>query len=111
MSDEAPSPHELDTTRFVPKHDAAHHRFVVHHRDGDSVLSYRRPKPGMIDLRHTVVLPRERGRGTGEALVRAALAFARENGLRVTPTCPFVAQVLAEHPEEGEGITLDQVAK
>ena len=110
MSDERIAAHEPDTTRFVPEHDAARQRFVVHHPAGDSVLSYQRPQADVIDLRHTVVFPKERGKGTGESLVRAALAFAREQRLRVIPTCPYVAEVLAEHPEEREGLIVEPVA-
>lgn len=102
---------ELDNTRFAPEHDAERHRFVVHHAGGDSVLTYQRPRADVIDLQHTVVLPAERGRGTGEALVRAALGFAREQSLRVIPTCPFVAEVLAKHPEAGKGLTMEPVAR
>ena len=102
---------DLDTTRFVPRHDAERQRFVVHHPAGDSVLTYQRPESGVIDLRHTVVLPEERGKGTGEALVRAAFRFARENNLRVIPTCPFVGEVLKEHPEEAAGLSVAPVTR
>jgi predicted GNAT family acetyltransferase len=32
-------------------------------------------------------------------LVRAALNYARANGLRVIPVCPFARAFLARHPE------------
>lgn len=52
-----------------------------------------------IDLQHTVVQRSAGGRGVGSALVVAALEHAREHGLRVIPTCPFVPAVIDRHPE------------
>lgn len=54
---------------------------------------------GVIDLQHTVVQPAAGGRGIGSELVVAALDFARAEGLRVIPTCPFVPAVIARHPQ------------
>ena len=88
------------TTSAEPEHDAAGHRFVVRHAEGESVLSYRLPRPGVIDLAHTLVHHSQRGRGTGEALLRAALDFARGEELGVVPTCPYVRRWLDAHPDE-----------
>ncbi|MHC0431764.1 GNAT family N-acetyltransferase [Streptomyces sp. O3] len=48
---------------------------------------------------HTEVDPAYEGQGVGGALARAALDDARERGLRVLATCPFVSGWLARHPE------------
>ena len=40
------------------------------------------------------------GQGVGSALAKAGLGHARSEGLRVLPTCPFVAAYMREHPEE-----------
>lgn len=50
-------------------------------------------------LYHTEVDSACEGFGVGSALVRAALAMARDAGVRVRPTCPFVAAYLKRHPE------------
>jgi len=39
------------------------------------------------------------GHGTGGALVRAGLDYARGLGLRIVPLCPFVSAWIARHPE------------
>lgn len=48
---------------------------------------------------HTEVSPSFEGRGVGGALARAALDDARERGLRVLATCPFIHGWMGRHPE------------
>ncbi|MEF7612728.1 GNAT family N-acetyltransferase [Aquincola sp. MAHUQ-54] len=50
-------------------------------------------------MHHTLVPPALEGRGIAGALVRAALAHAREAGWRVRPTCSYVASYMRRHPE------------
>jgi predicted GNAT family acetyltransferase len=80
------------------EHDAAAHRFVDRLAEGDAYLSYTSAN-GALDLQHTVVPAAARGRGVGESLVQAAMAHAREQGVRVIPSCPFVQSWLDEHPD------------
>ncbi len=54
---------------------------------------------GAIDLQHTVVLPAFRGRGLAGLLAARAFDDARAQGLRVIPSCPFVAGWVPDHPE------------
>jgi predicted GNAT family acetyltransferase len=84
------------------EHDAARQQFVWRLPEGDAYLAYESDGRGTLDFRHTVVPSEARGQGAGEALVRAALEYARENGFRVIPSCPFVRKWLAEHPDEGD---------
>ena len=53
----------------------------------------------VVDFRSTYVDPSLRGHGVGEKLVRQALDWAREEGLKVIPTCWFVDTVVRRHPE------------
>lgn len=48
---------------------------------------------------HTETLPRFRGRGLAEQVVRRALDDARAERRVVVPQCWFVAQFIDEHPE------------
>lgn len=57
-----------------------------------------RDHDGARDMLHTEVDPARGGQGLGTVLVRGALDDARARGLRVIPTCPFVARYLARHP-------------
>ena len=82
------------------RHDTAGKQFVVELAEGEGELAYDDGEAGTIDLTHTEVSPSLQGRGVGEALVRAALDYARANGLRVVPSCPYVKKWLDKHPEE-----------
>jgi predicted GNAT family acetyltransferase len=84
-------------------HDPEQFRFVVALPDGDAQLFYAPFGDDMLDLQHTEVPPSGQGQGVGDALVRAALAYARERGLRVIATCPYVQVWLRRHPDERPG--------
>lgn len=55
--------------------------------------------PSLVVYPHTEVEPAHGGRGIGGALARAALDDARERGLRVLATCPFIAAWMRRNPE------------
>ena len=65
----------------------------------DSYLRYRSVDDGTLDLVSTFVHRELRGRGVGEKLVRSALDYARDQGLRIIPSCWFVDTVIARHPQ------------
>lgn len=80
------------------RHNEAAHRFEAETAAGPAMLEYRL-FPGGIDLAHTRVPLEAENQGVGSALARAALDWARQEGLRVEPTCQFVAAFLRRHPE------------
>ena len=90
---EAPS-HTVDTV----EHHASASQFEIRSDAGTALLRYSL-KDGAIDLLHTEVPEACEGRGYGGALVRAALDYARGEGLRVIPTCPFVRKFVKRYPE------------
>jgi hypothetical protein len=83
-------------------HDAGARRFVAETPDGPAELAYEPAGQGVLDLQHTLVPEAERGRGVGEALVRAAVAHARAEGLRLIPTCPFVDAWRRRYPDDAD---------
>jgi predicted GNAT family acetyltransferase len=69
-------------------------------RLGDEVaFAEYRLADGVIILPHTVVPEAFAGKGVGGQLAKAALSYAREQGLEVVPTCPFMAGYVTKHPE------------
>ena len=82
------------------EHDPAHSRFVVRLPEGDAELLYGMFGDDVLDLQHTEVPRSGQGQGVGGALIRAALAHARDRGLRVMATCPYVQAWLRRHPDE-----------
>lgn len=75
------------------------HRFEVK-LEGETAFAEYRLKPGQIILPHTVVPPAFEGKGVAGALARAAFGYAREQGLKVIPTCSFMAGWVKKHPEQ-----------
>ena len=82
------------------EHDAEHSRFLVRLPDGEAELLYAPFGDDVLDLQHTEVPPSGQGKGVGDALIRAALAYAREQGMQVMATCPYVQTWLRRHPDE-----------
>ena len=52
-----------------------------------------------IILVHTEVPAALEGKGVGSKLAKAALEFARQEGLRVSAECSFIASYIDRHPE------------
>ncbi|HEY8572145.1 GNAT family N-acetyltransferase [Phenylobacterium sp.] len=73
-------------------------RFEIELEGDVAFAEYRLVDHGII-LPHTVVPDAFEGRGVGSQLAKAALGYAREQGLKVIPTCPFIAAYIAKHPE------------
>ena len=75
------------------------HRYEL--RSGDEVvglLAYRLGD-GVITLVHTEVDPAHSGQGHAATLARGALDDARSRGLRVVPSCSYVASYVDKHAE------------
>jgi uncharacterized protein len=79
-------------------HQAAAQRFVAPVDDGEAECVYRL-QGGVMDIVHTEVPPAAEGRGIAAALVRAALAHARSEGLRVRPSCSYVRSYMRRHAD------------
>jgi len=68
----------------------------------EAELAYSLPKEGIIDFVHTYVPEGLRGNGVGEQLVEAGFAYAKEKGMKVVPTCRFVAAFVKRHAADYE---------
>lgn len=77
------------------------HRFEATLDGETAFLSYQRKSDSII-LIHTQVPSALAGRGVGAELVRAALDYARREGLSVIPHCSFAASFIEKHPEYGD---------
>jgi len=62
------------------------------------LAAYRRTDD-LVVFTHTVVEDDFAGQGVGGSLAKAALDAAREQGLRVRPDCPFIAEWITRHPD------------
>lgn len=85
-------------------------RFEVH-LGGEAAFAEYRLEGDSIVFPHTVVPDAFEGQGVGSALVKHGLAYARERGLRVKPTCSFFAGYITKHPEYHDLVHPDFHAK
>ena len=85
----------MDTT---VTHNAAATRFEARPGGHLALCSYRREGDVLV-LHHTEVPAALSGQGVAAALVKATLAWAREQGLQVRPSCSYVAAYMRRHPE------------
>jgi len=74
------------------------HRFEVT-LDGQTAFAEYSLLHDALVLPHTVTPSALQGRGIGSALAKAALGYARDHGLKVKPTCSFMAAYIEKHPE------------
>jgi predicted GNAT family acetyltransferase len=56
-------------------------------------MTYSKAGPKRIIIDHTEVSEVLKGKGAGRQLVAAAVAYARKNGLKILPLCPFARSV------------------
>ena len=67
--------------------------------DGGLGFADYRLANGVMHMTHTEVSPALQGRGIAAALVEAALAHARANGLKVNPVCSYVHAYMRRHAQ------------
>jgi len=79
-------------------HDPARGRFEIRTDAGIGQLTYLR-RGDVLEMVHTEVPDASEGRGYGAKLAEAALDFARREGAKVIPSCPFVAAYIERHPK------------
>jgi gamma-glutamyltranspeptidase/glutathione hydrolase len=99
-----PIPGPMPDTPPVPvRHRPELHRFTADvGADDEAVLAYEEVGGGVLDLQHTIVPPEARGEGVADALVRAAVDYARAHDVMLAPTCPYVAAWMQRHPRDAD---------
>jgi predicted GNAT family acetyltransferase len=80
------------------RHNTAASRFEADVAGGLARADYRL-RDGVMQLVHTEVPRAAEGRGVAAQVVRAALEYARANGLRVLPLCSYVREYIRAHPD------------
>jgi uncharacterized protein (DUF924 family)/predicted GNAT family acetyltransferase len=87
---DTPVQHHPEARRFETVVDG-HLALCSYIRQGDTLV-----------LPHTEVPPELQGRGVAAALVAATLAWARHQGLRVRPSCSYVATYMRRHRDTAD---------
>lgn len=79
-------------------HEKENKRFVIY-LDGKEVYVEYTLTDKEINLFHTYTDPVLRGKGLAAQVVRAALEFAKENNLKVIPTCSYTQAFITKNSE------------
>ncbi len=79
-------------------HNRAAGLFEIRTEQGTALLRYAHAGPD-LDVVHTEVPEALEGKGYGSALAKAALAYAKDGGVKIIPSCPFMTDYLHRHPE------------
>ncbi|WP_405210954.1 GNAT family N-acetyltransferase [Dokdonia sp. Asnod2-E02] len=64
-----------------------------------SELTYSKDKDAVITIDHTETKIPEEGKGFASKLVAHTVTFARENGLKINPLCPFAEVQFDRNPD------------
>jgi len=73
-------------------------RFVARVAGTEAFVSYER-NGNVLDVQHTYTPPNLRGQDIAAELTAAVFAYARAEGLKIIPTCPYTQAWVARHPE------------
>ena len=88
----------MTDAQFEVVNNEAAGRFEVRIGEDVAYAEYRVLQSGIL-FPHTEVPPAFEGRGIASLLVRTALSWAREKGVKVMPVCPFFAAYIKKHSE------------
>ncbi|HVI06510.1 MAG TPA: GNAT family N-acetyltransferase [Sphingomicrobium sp.] len=90
---------DKDKQTYVIRNNPDRHRFEADLGDGSFAVADYNLLSSKIVFTHTEVPEGHEGQGIGSALIRFGLDFARDQGLKVIPICPFFAAYIKKHAE------------
>jgi len=86
-------------------HEKENKRFIIYFEGKETYVEYAMHNNEM-DLNHTYTHPSLRGKGLAALVVKAAFVFAKENNLKVIPTCSYV-QAFVRKNEQFKELVID----
>ena len=94
---------------LVIKQEERHHAGSFYIDDNGARLGEMRylNKDGIMNIYHTEVDPGLGGHNWGHQLVETGVKFARENNLKILPTCTFARSVFDRTPEFADVLVKD----
>lgn len=73
--------------------------YIENDGERQAEMTYTMAGHETLIIDHTEVGDALRGKGAGLQLVKAAVAFARENNIKIIPLCPFAKSVFEKKEE------------
>lgn len=87
-------------------HNEDQSRFEAHIGEQTALVDYIKDANNCMNITHTEVPRNLEGQGIAAKLTKTILDYARSNGFKVRPICPYTKTYIAKHTEY-----LDIVAK
>lgn len=85
---------------YTVEHDTANKRFFIRVNGTNAAeMTYVTTNPELYIIDHTSVDSAYRGQGLGDKLLKAIVEYARENGIKIIPLCPFAKGQFERHSE------------
>ena len=88
----------IDKDKLEVVHNPDAKRFEIRLGDELAMVEYLQNKKNII-FTHTEVPVQYEGQGIGKILAEYVLNYAREQGYKVQPLCPFIKAYVQRHPE------------
>jgi len=88
----------VDKDKLEVVHNPDEKRFEIQLDDDLAMVEYLLNKSNII-FTHTEVPEAYEGQGIGKILAEHVLNYAREQGYKVQPLCPFIKAYVKRHPE------------
>lgn len=67
-----------------------------------ALLAYDKPDENLLVIEHTEVDRSLRGKNIGYELVHAVVEYARKEGKKISPVCPFAKAIFEKKPAFGD---------
>ena len=84
------------------KHDEENHKFLLINDGKESYALYRMHNKETMNIFRVYVPPEHRHRGLAAKVVIAALKYAKENNLKVIPSCSYTDYFIERNKEYEE---------
>ena len=81
------------------QHDQEHHMFFIKLKNSHAHLNYTLVEKDVIEMTETYVPVEARGMGVAGTIVKHALEHAKNERLKVIPSCPFIERYIQENTE------------
>ncbi len=111
MSDSVPVAAEGGRPTPTVRDDRDAHRFEVVVDGAVAGYALYQQRGGRTFFVHTEIDPSYEGHGLGSVLAAGALDAARAAGEPIVPLCPFIRRYIDRHPEYGDLVDHDLLAR
>ena len=88
----------VDLSKADVVHNTAQKRFEIQLGDQIAMVKYILGS-GEIIFTHTEVPEAFEGQGIASKMAKVAVEYAKAQGLRIRPMCPYMASYIQRHPE------------